>query len=177
MTLVKENYLVRNRIIMKVFKEKRIQIRTARQKPTGSLSNRQFSPNYIFEQPAVSQSDRSGHISAEEDLVHLFFDALRNFTPRTERQLVSRNTEEIVIQIEFPQLALGMENILLIDIDIDQLETPLDIVGNVVLNGVDLMIDKQLPPRNIARKTSHPIVDRDDIGLEALHHVVQRLQG
>ena len=66
----------------------------------------------------------------------------------------------------------GVKDIFLINVDVDHLIVFLGILGYIVLDGSNVMVDKMLSAGYVASKTSHPVVHDDDIGLEAMDQVI-----
>ena len=69
-----------------------------------------------------------------------------------------------------------MENILLIDVDIDHIIAMPRRRGNIILNGIDAMIDEQLLAVHIPRKAADAIVEGDDVGIEAVQEVIEGIE-
>ena len=69
-----------------------------------------------------------------------------------------------------------MENILLIDVDIDHIIAMPRRRRNIILNRIDAMIDKQLLAVHIPRKAANTVVEGDDVGIEAVEKVIERIE-
>lgn len=69
-----------------------------------------------------------------------------------------------------------MKYMLRVDVDVDHVVEVFDVVRDVILDRIDVVVDKQLMPRNIPRKPPHPVIDRHDVGVEGMDQIIQRLQ-
>ncbi|CDN43531.1 hypothetical protein BN871_DC_00150 [Paenibacillus sp. P22] len=131
-------------------------------------------------QPASPARDRlffySIHVLAVENLVHLALELLGYLLLLFLAQLVLRITEQVVVEIELLQLALRVEDVLLIDVHVDHVEQVLRLVRNVILDGADIVVDEQLMSGNVAGEAPHPVVQRHDVGIEGGDEIGQRLQ-
>src|SRR5690606_23281463 len=69
-----------------------------------------------------------------------------------------------------------VEDVLLVDVDVQHLVARADVLGQVVLDRVDLVVDVVLAALDVAGEAAHAVVHDHDVGLEALDQVVQGLQ-
>ena len=69
-----------------------------------------------------------------------------------------------------------MKNILLIDVDIDHIIAMPRRRRNIILNRIDAMIDKQLLAVHIPRKAANAVVESDDVRIEAVQEVIERIE-
>lgn len=104
-----------------------------------------------------------GCIPSIEDLGHLLGQFLLDLPHLSTGKILLANLEEIVIQFKILNEHFGVEDILLIDIHIDHLVALLGFLGNKVLDGVDLMVDKDLSSLHISCEAPHPIINGHDI--------------
>ncbi|MNE57218.1 hypothetical protein D3C80_1521700 [compost metagenome] len=81
-----------------------------------------------------------------------------------------------MLQIEILQQHLGVEDVLLIHIDIHHVVQRLHILRHKVLDRIDLMIDVMLHAGYIAGETAYAIVHGDDIGFQLMDQIVQRFE-
>ena len=69
-----------------------------------------------------------------------------------------------------------MKNILLVDVDIDHIIAMPRRRRNIILNRIDAMIDKQLLAVHIPRKAANAVVESDDVRIEAVQEVIERIE-
>ncbi len=69
-----------------------------------------------------------------------------------------------------------MEDIFLIDIDVEHLVTRLDVLGQEVLDRVDLVIDVVLLALHVTSEATHAVIHDHDVRFQTLDQVVQRFQ-
>ncbi len=93
-----------------------------------------------------------------------------------EREVLGLFLEQVVVQVEVLQVHLRVEDVLLIDIHVEHLVARLDVLGQEILDRIDLVVDVVLLALHVAGEAAHAVVHDDDVGLEAFDQVVQRLQ-
>ncbi len=69
-----------------------------------------------------------------------------------------------------------MEDVFLVDVHVEHLVARLDVLGQVVLDRVDAVVDVVLLALHVAGEAAHAVVHHHDVGLERLDQVVERLQ-
>lgn len=84
--------------------------------------------------------------------------------------------EQVVLQFEVLEQHLGVEQVLLVHVHVGHLVGLARVVGEIVLDRVDLVVDEMLAPLDVAGEAADPIVDRDDVRVELVDQVVQGLQ-
>ena len=92
------------------------------------------------------------------------------------RQVVLGDVEQIIIQIEIVEDHLGMEDVFLVDVDIDHIVTVARRRGDVILDGIDAVIDEQLLAVHIARKAADAVIEGDDVRIETVQEVIQGIE-
>ena len=92
------------------------------------------------------------------------------------RQVVLGDVEQIIIQIEIVEDHLGMEDVFLVDVDIDHIVTVARRRGDVILDGIDAVIDEQLLAVHIARKAADAVIEGDDVRIETVQEVIQSIE-
>src|SRR5690606_29001106 len=109
---------------------------------------------------------------------------LQHFTPQLAAdggllvfiQFIHTHAEQVVVQIEIPQQHLGVKNVFLIDVDVNQLVQIQGFVEEEILDRIDFVINVQLVAVNITGEAAHTVIHCHDIGIELVDQVVQRLQ-
>ena len=89
------------------------------------------------------------------------------------RQVILGNIEEIIIQVEVVQDHLGMEDIFLIDIDVNHIIAVTRSRGDVILDGIDAVVDEQLFAIHIARKAADAVIEGDDVRVKTVQEIIQ----
>ena len=69
-----------------------------------------------------------------------------------------------------------MKDIGLIHIYVNGIVTLQGIPGNIILNGGDVVVDKQLSSIHIPSKTTDPVIHSNNVRVKAADKVIQRLQ-
>ncbi|AAW77410.1 hypothetical protein in CLP 5'region [Xanthomonas oryzae pv. oryzae KACC 10331] len=93
-----------------------------------------------------------------------------------EREVLGALFEQVLIEVEVLQVHLRVEDIFLIDVDIDHLVARLHVLGEEVLDRIDLVVDVVLLPLHIAGKATDTVVHDHDVRFQRLDQIVQRLQ-
>src|SRR5690606_36015104 len=116
------------------------------------------------------------HIAGVEDFQHFFaqlgfhsgaFSVVHGFYALTE---------QVVIQLKILQQHFGVEGIFLIHVHVNHLIGVTGIVTQVVLNGIDFVVDVMLHTIHVTGKTAHPVIHRDDVRIKAVNQVIQCFQ-
>ena len=91
-------------------------------------------------------------------------------------QLVSRHVEQVIVQIKILQHHFRMKDIFLIHVDVYHIIAAARTLGNVILDGINAVIDEQLLAAQVAGKAADMVVEGYDVGIEIVDQVIQRVE-
>src|SRR5690606_33166946 len=115
-------------------------------------------------------------VAAVEQFLDLALEQRLDAHALLEREVARLFLEQVGVQVELLHMHLGVEDVLLVHVDVDHLVARTDVLGHVVLDRVDLVVDVVLLALDVAGEATHAVVHHHDVRLEALDQVVQRLQ-
>lgn len=78
-------------------------------------------------------------------------------------QVIGTSPEKVVIEIKLLEDHLGVEDILLVNVDVDHLVAITRVTRHIILYRVDLVINEMLLSSNIASKTPDTVIEGEDI--------------
>ena len=113
---------------------------------------------------------------AVEYFQHFLIYELADLITLPFRQLVGSHVEQVVVQVKILQHHFRMEDIFLIYVDVYHIITAARTLGNVVLDGINAVIDEQLLAAHVAGKAADMVVEGYDVGVEIVNQVIQRVE-
>src|SRR5690606_25527792 len=127
--------------------------------------------------PQAGEGSRSfDQVAAVVELFDLALEPRLDLHPLLERQVAGALLEQVVVEVEVLQVHLRVEDVFLVDVDVEHLVARADVLGQVVLDRIDLVVDVVLATLDVTGEAAHAVVHDHDVGLQRLDQVVQRLQ-
>ena len=119
---------------------------------------------------------KPGGILPREYLVHLLLQALLDLELVPGQQFFLAPAEQIFVDIKILEHHLGVKDVLLVNIDVHHLVILHQFLGEVVLDGVDLVVDVVFLAGDVPGKSPHPVIHDGDVGIKTVDQVVQGSQ-
>ena len=116
------------------------------------------------------------NIAAVEDFIHLFLETLLDLLLVAGREIFFCRPKKVIVEIEFFQNHFRVKDVFLIDIDIDHLVHLANVVGDKILDRVDLVVNEVLFSVDVACEATHAVVAHDDVWTERVQKIIERLQ-
>src|SRR3546814_4149877 len=107
-------------------------------------------------------------VAAVEQLLDLALEQRLDLHPLLERQVARLFLEQVAVQVDVLQVHRGVVDVFLVDVDVEHLEAGLDVLGQEVLDRIDLVVDVVILALDVAGEAEHAVVGDDDVRLEAL---------
>ena len=112
-------------------------------------------------------------IAPAEDFNHLSTQVIHNFQSVLRGQLIDIGFKQIILQVDLLEHHLGVKEVGIIDVDVHRIIPAQGGRVDVILDGGDRVIQKQLLTVDVAGETAHPVVHGDNIGIEGADEVIQ----
>src|SRR5690606_22444880 len=89
----------------------------------------------------VGSTGSFDQVAAVVELLDLALQPRLDLHPLLERQVPGALLEQVVVEVEVLQVHLRVEDVFLVDVDVEHLVARADVLGQVVLDRVDLVVD------------------------------------
>src|SRR5690606_25484767 len=116
------------------------------------------------------------HIAGVEDLQHFFAQLGFDGGGLGLVHCLYAFLRQVVLPPKIFHQHSGENGIFLIHVHVNHLIGVTAIVTQVVLNGIDLVVDVMLPTSYFAGKSAPAVIHRDDVRIKAVNQVIQRFQ-
>ncbi|MNQ84965.1 hypothetical protein D3C85_1001110 [compost metagenome] len=91
-------------------------------------------------------------------------------------QVAGGVAEQVVIQFEVLQQHLGVEQVFLVHVHVGHLVRVASVIGEVVLDRVDLVVDEVLFAFNVTGEAAHTVIHGHDVRIELVNQEVERFK-